>query len=69
MKGLVREPQGFRTADLEPDLSPNAYRRQAFRAFDLPSVWINADDALGHTGNPPGETAVTAADIQDPGSA
>jgi len=56
-------------AGLKPDLASQARRRQPRRSFDLLGVWVNAHGALDQTGNPTGETAVTAADIQNTGAA
>jgi hypothetical protein len=54
-------------AGLKPDLASQARRCQPRRAFDLLGIWVNAHGALDQTGNPTGETAVTASHVQDTG--
>jgi len=66
-KGLAREAQRLSVADLKADLPPQPRREQALRTLDLPGVWVDADSAVDDTGDPPGEPAVTAPDLQDTG--
>lgn len=69
MKGLRPETQSLSMAGLKPDLPSQTHRSQPRRAFDLFGIRVNAHGALNETGNPTGETAVTAADIQNAGAA
>jgi len=69
LKGLAGETQGFSVADLKPDPAPQVRRQQTLRASDGLGVWIETYSAPDDAGNPPSETAVTAADVEDPGPA